>query len=267
MIPALRRMLKDALGRFDLDIVKRSNLARLKTESRAMGLIEMPMVFPGSRKTDTLLALRNSNSQLGQDLFVITELDFKTSGYFVDFGATNGIDSNNSYLLEKEFGWSGIVAEPAKRWHKDLKMNRHCSVETDCVWRDSNSILTFNETDYGEYSTIDAYGASDHHRQDRETGRRYEVKTISLLDLLEKHHAPREIDYLSVDTEGSEYEILSNFSFDRYRFRIITCEHNFTPARDKIFDLLTQNGYVRKFEEVSNFDDWYVRPGADGASV
>jgi hypothetical protein len=66
------------------------------------------------------------------------------------------------------------------------------------------------------------------------------------------------IDYLSIDTEGSEYEILANFDFSKHRFRVITCEHNYTQERDKIHTLLTEKGYLRKFEDVSQFDDWYV---------
>ena len=94
---------------------------------------------------------------------------------------------------------------------------------------------------------------------EREKGQIYEVKSISLIDLLKKYDAPTEIDYLSVDTEGSEYEILNNFDFSRYQFNVITCEHNYTPARQKIFDLLTSHGYRRRFEDVSLWDDWYVR--------
>jgi hypothetical protein len=77
--------------------------------------------------------------------------------------------------------------------------------------------------------------------------------------LLDKYKAPRCIDYLSIDTEGSEYEILSNFDFERYQFRAITCEHNFQPAREKIYSLLTGKGYTRKFDKLSKFDDWYLR--------
>ena len=69
------------------------------------------------------------------------------------------------------------------------------------------------------------------------TGRKYKVPTISLLDLLDIHNAPKFIDYLSIDTEGSEYEILNAFDFNKYKFRVITCEHNFTPMREKIYKL------------------------------
>lgn len=73
-----------------------------------------------------------------------------------------------------------------------------------------------------------------------------------------EHNDPKEIDYLSVDTEGSEFSILSAFDFDAYRIRVITVEHNFTPAREQIRDLLESRGFVRKMESVSLVDDWYV---------
>jgi hypothetical protein len=80
-----------------------------------------------------------------------------------------------------------------------------------------------------------------------------------LIDLLRKYNAPKHIDYLSIDTEGSEYDILSEFDFNEYSFGIITVEHNYTSQRDKIFNLLLQNGYKRKHEKHSLFDDWYTR--------
>lgn len=206
-----------------------------------------------------LKALRHSQSQLGQDIFALFELSFKRGGYFVEFGVTDGINLSNTYVLEKEFGWRGIIAEPAMRWHKDLKSNRNCHVELMCVWRDSDSVLTFHETDQGEYSTIDSYSSSDIDKQGRAHGRKYRVTTISLEDLLDKYDAPKTIEYLSIDTEGSEYEILSAFNFNKYDFKVITCEHNFSPQREKIFSLLTEHGYRRQFERISDFDDWYVK--------
>ncbi len=209
-------------------------------------------------EADVELLTKKSRSQLMQDLFVLYELNFKRNGYFVDFGATNGVSLSNSYLLEKEFEWKGILAEPAKCWHDDLRKNRVNHIETNCVWRDSISVLSFNEVDNPEFSTISDYNASDVHTNQRNAGHSYEVNTISLTDLLDKYAAPKVIDYLSIDTEGSEYDILKNFDFDKYKFRVITVEHNYTSNRELIYNLLIENGYSRKYLGFSKWDDWYV---------
>jgi FkbM family methyltransferase len=200
----------------------------------------------------------SSKAQLKQDIFVLSELDCKTGGYFVEFGATNGVDLSNTYLLETKFGWTGILAEPAKVWAEALTKNRNCHIDYDCVWSKSGEVLEFNEVNAAELSTIDTFSGVDEHAATRTSGTKYPVNTISLLDLLKKYDAPKDIDYLSIDTEGSEFEILNAFDFNAYQFRIITCEHNFTPMREKIYDLLTSKGYTRKFPAISIFDDWYV---------
>ena len=188
----------------------------------------------------------------------MSESGLKKQGFFVDFGTTDGVSISNTYLLEKWFDWRGIVAEPAECWHAELRKNRNCYIETRCVWKESDSTLYFNEVEFPELSTIDRFSANDMHKEERTKGKLYEVQTISLLDLLEYYNAPRVIDYLSVDTEGSEFDILSSFDFAKFEFKVITCEHNFTPMREKIHALLTSHGYVRKFEDLSYFDDWYV---------
>ena len=126
------------------------------------------------------------------------------------------------------------------------------------MWHETGASLTFNESPSAVHSTIDLFSPLGMHRRRRRNGTIYTVKTISLTDLLEKYDSPSVIDYLSIDTEGSELDILMSLDFARYRFRTITCEHNFTPAREKILDLLTTKGYTRVLTDFSNFDDWYV---------
>lgn len=201
-------------------------------------------------------------SQFGQDIFVLYQSKFKKNGFFIEFGATDGVGISNTYILEKEFGWRGILAEPAKIWHKSLKENRNVIIDERCVWSESKKKLDFRETDFHELSTIESYSSLDMHKRARKSGSVYQVETISLMDLLIEHNAPKEIDYLSIDTEGSEFEILQNFDFSKYNIRIITIEHNFTNMRERIFELLISKGYERIFIEVSEVDDWYIKRGA-----
>jgi len=125
----------------------------------------------------------------------------------------------------------------------------------DGVGRD----LSFNELEVGTLSTIASFSAADGHAETRRLGRTYQVESITLNDLLGQFNAPTVIDYLSIDTEGSEFEILKRVDFDRYSFNVITCEHNYTPARDQVHDLLAGKGYQRKYPQLSGCDDWYVK--------
>lgn len=199
-----------------------------------------------------------STSQILQDIFVLDYFNYKENGFFVEFGATNGLSLSNTFILEKHFNWNGILAEPGKNWHKDLTKNRNCTVETDCIWSSTGESLPFLETKSAELSTISNFKNLDLHANVRIKKRNYNVRSISLLDLLARHQAPYRIDYLSIDTEGSEYEILKNFEFSNYSIGIITCEHNFGSNRDRIKQLLESNGFVQVHKELTQFDDWYV---------
>lgn len=83
---------------------------------------------------------------------MLNESEFKRHGLFVEFGATNGLDLSNTWLLEKQFGWTGILAEPATVWHEDLKRNRTGSIDERCVWSRSGEALQFSETAVPELS-------------------------------------------------------------------------------------------------------------------
>ena len=104
-------------------------------------------------------------------------------------------------------------------------------------------------------ASIDPRDKREHRREQFEE---VSVQSISLNDLLIEAAAPAEIDYLSVDTEGSELEILGAFDFGRWEIKAITVEHNRTPLREEIRLLLTRHGYRRVWPEITRFDDWYV---------
>jgi len=201
----------------------------------------------------------SSRAQLFQDLLVVFLLKGKRDGFFVEFGATNGRDLSNTATLEECWGWRGVLAEPAKCWHASLKANRKAAIDTRCVWSQTGAQLEFKETEIAELSTLSSLMEKDFNKGSRVKGIIYTVETVSLNDLLKSHGAPREIDYLSIDTEGSELPILQAFDFANYDIKIMTVEHNFVePNRQEIFKLLNAKGFTRIFESLSNFDDWYV---------
>lgn len=200
--------------------------------------------------------ISDSKGQLLQDLLIAFLFEEK-NGFFCEFGAADGVTLSNTYFLEK-LGWTGIVAEPSRRWHELLSANRDCSISYECVYPTSGEQLMFNEVDEGMFSSLVEFSGSDMHANRRTNGFEYLVESISLEDLLHKFSAPQFVDFLSVDTEGSELAILEAFDFSSFTFGAIFVEHNFTENREKIHQLLTTNGYLRVFSRFSRWDDWYL---------
>ncbi len=194
-----------------------------------------------------------SRSQLFQDLFVLHHLNYKEQGYFVEIGAADGEKLSNTWLLEKSYGWKGILVEPSKIWKKKLYENRIATIDTRAVWQKSGIHLEFAEAKFPELSGLTTKLSTDVQRISS-----YKVETVSLDELLKSNNAPKNIDYLSIDTEGSEIDILENFNFDNYNFSFISVEHNYRDERYRIREILIKNGYQHLNPDISEFDDWYV---------
>jgi FkbM family methyltransferase len=241
--PSLRRMLFNSI-----------RLNRIETE-RFRSIEECEFL------AYAFLNRRESRSQILQDLWVSYELGEKREGFFVDFGATNGLVNSNTWLLEKKYGWKGILAEPNPIWHSTLRANRDSAIDYRCVASSTGRTVEFLTTDASdpELSAIAEFATGDHFAEVRAKGTAIKVQTVSLTGLLIEHNAPTEIDYLSIDTEGSEYDILSHFDFSRYVIGLISVEQN-KQTETKIEILLTKHGYRRVFRDFSQWDGWYVRP-------
>ena len=200
-----------------------------------------------------------SKSQISQDLFVLYFTKQKKDGYFIEIGACDGKHLSNSFALEKR-GWKGIICEPSNFWLQKMK-NRKCILSKKAVFSESGKKLIFNEVPkYPELSGFNDYLDNDNNSKLRKDFSSYEVETISLNDLISEYVDKKQIDYISIDTEGSEFEILKNFDFKKCKIEIFTIEHNFIKEkRDKIFKIMTGNDYKRVFENLSHWDDWYLR--------
>ena len=205
-----------------------------------------------------LLMYPDSKGENFQDVFAMLMLNQCDKGFFVEFGATDGVDGSNTYYMEKKLGWQGILAEPARCWHKQLEKNRNAMISHRCVWSRNGDILRFRETKIAALSTLESLSDADKHKDRRKPADIYEVETITLTHLLETNNAPSVIDYLSIDTEGSELEALRSLDFNRFRPLVVTVEHNYRAERQKILEFMTAHGYLRAPTSVSDYDDYYV---------
>jgi FkbM family methyltransferase len=240
----------------ELDILRTEGelLSHELSLALSQGSLAIPATPAGGKGREKWQCL--SRSQLGQDLWVLEQLNWKPGGYFVEFGATDGVLLSNTWLLEKHFGWQGICAEPNPKLFERLKQNRSCLTSPACIYRSTGERMRFVLAD--AYGGLEVLGQDDQHVNKRNAyaaaGDLIEVTTTSLMDLLQQNQAPPVIDYLSIDTEGSELEILAGIDWGRHQFRCITVEHNFTAQREGIQALLEAQDYQRL---EAQWDDWY----------
>lgn len=174
--------------------------------------------------------IEKNYSQVYQDIFVLTALKGKTNGKYLEIGANDPIKHSNTYLLENKFNWEGISLEI-----------------------DPKLVTVFNgtrkNTCYCKDATITNYS-----------------------DLLDSQNWGYKWDYLQLDCEPSKhtFEALLLLPLDRYKFAVITYEHDHycdetKSYREKSRKYLKSYGYEMVVNDIasdytSTFEDWWVHP-------
>lgn len=190
---------------------------------------------------------RKSNSSLFQDLFALWVNRDVDNGYFVEFGAGNGIDFSNTLLLESE-GWSGLLIEASSNFDC-LRENRSASILRNAVTDKSGQEITFYEASDKNFSSLIPSPNS----------KKIVVNTISLVDALSLVNAPKYIHFMSIDVEGTEYQAISGMDFDKYFVKCMVIEHNNNQQlRNNIYDFLVRKKFNRIFTNETLYEDWYI---------
>jgi FkbM family methyltransferase len=198
-------------------------------------------------------------SHQGQDQWVIERVfPGKRGGWFIDSGAgPDGIRGSNSYILETEFGWRGLLVEPHPECYKRVKANRSAIVEESCL-TDSFGEVEFVLNEFPELSSIPQHlsepnfvAAGYAHKQLPKV----RVPSVTLWELLRRHRAPPVIEYLSLDIEGAEWITLKDFPFDEFRILCMTIERG-GKSYDKLRAKLRREGY--RLVRAVIPDDFYV---------
>jgi FkbM family methyltransferase len=176
----------------------------------------------------------SSKAERYQDIFAMISCGGKEGGYFVEYGACDGIVASNTFALERDFGWNGILAEPATFWHEGLRKNRTAKIDTRCVSGVTGQTLELHESKTKVTSSL----YKDHEFLG-EVSSSYTVETVSLTDLLKDHK-----DFLTIDCEGHEKASLENFDFAQYRFGFVCVEqHASVNAEKDVIPLFEAAGY------------------------
>lgn len=171
---------------------------------------------------------------------------FPGAGYFVEAGAHDGVGDSQTYHLELR-GWTGICVEPSSAY-AGLVQSRRCRTDHRCLWSADGQEVEFLEV-RGDGVELSGIRPCFGDRWDRPAmpHRVFRKRTVTLATLLREHGAPAlpgVIEFLSLDTEGSELAILAAHDFAAYRFAAIAVEHNrVAERRCALARLLGERGY------------------------
>ena len=205
------------------------------------------------------VAFTRSLSQARQDLWLMEEVfPGKRNGFFIEIGSADGLALSNTYLLERRMGWRGVCVEANPLLYRELTCNRNATAINTCVDETEGEVAFEQNGLLGGICGTD----TDNDRRTA-TGTMVMVKTVPLVDILDKCKAPTVIDYLSIDVEGAEARILGTFPFARYTFVSISVERP-SEALQQVF---TRNGYtlvkIIPFLDHLYIHDSYIKQYAD----
>ena len=189
------------------------------------------------------------HSEHGQDRWLNENVFHSMShGVFVEFGALDGVTDSNSLFFERNLHWTGICAEPNPSAFEKLRANRKCICE-ECAVAPRGGVMEFVQCEGGlrGWSGLAEYIEPRHEERMRvnipnDQRRLLRVPCVTLNELLEKHKL-YQVDYLSIDVEGAEFEILKTLDFDRFHARVFDIENNF--GNSPIEALMKSKGYVK----------------------
>lgn len=202
-------------------------------------------------------------SQYKQDNFVDKFFKKKNGGFFIDIGAHDGVTFSNTYFLEKERGWDGICIEPIPDVFDKLKQNRRSININSCITQKSGvvrfrRVYGYNEMLSGILDLMDREHTEQIENYSTKTGDFYKdilIESKNLNEILNEFKIKR-IDFLSIDTEGAEYEIIKTIDFDKVNITFLSIENN--NASTCVKKLLIGKGY-KCISSVT--DDFYIRTG------
>jgi FkbM family methyltransferase len=193
-------------------------------------------------------------SQINQDKYYIENISkFKCNGTFIEIGGYDGITGSNTYFLEKYLNWSGLIVECNPEIVELCKKNRRNPVCDKAIYKDSGSTVEFIipggeeiEGGKGQLSGIKDFIKKESlqcFKSSYNNSRIVNISTININDLLDQYNMLN-IDYMSIDIEGYEFELLKCIDYSKFKINYITVEHGSVQEyRNIIFSLMTANGY------------------------
>jgi FkbM family methyltransferase len=183
--------------------------------------------------------LLGSYSQDREDIIVDALLDRKRNGFFVDVGANDPVRSNNTVRFYKR-GWTGINIEPNTDCFRRINAARPRDINLNIGISREGGTSTF-------YSFLpDTRSTFSRATAERLTGKglrmagSHDIALLPLAEVLERYCGGKAIDFMSVDTEGYDEQVLLSNDWERFRPTVICIE---SGGNETIHRILTGNGY------------------------
>jgi len=183
-------------------------------------------------------------------------------GVCVEVGANDGVLGSNTLLFEQR-GWACVLVEPNPILCEKLRRNRTGMIH-ECAVSDKFGDVTLQIVEGPEgadgMSTISTNPAD--HERFKELGFTSFPRVVAcrtLDSVLEASAIDRPIDFISIDVEGVELQVLRGFSLERWRPRILLIEDNSGLFHTTVAHYMQAHGYAR-FDR-TGVNDWYGRVG------
>jgi FkbM family methyltransferase len=235
----------------------------------ALGLMERHLrtIAKHLPKSDTLP--EPYRSQFGEDWVLDEFFGHRTSGFYVEVGAYNGVDISNTYFFEKR-GWGGVLIEASPPVAAECRRNRPGSRVVNCavVGPGGPPEIEFNIVQDSQSLSRIQIGAGDPNLNlVRNFTGRLDVRPVrvparTLDSILEEECGSRAIDFMTIDVEGYEYEVLRGFTIERWRPTVLIVERAKLLPESRIMRHLHRNGY--RYECTTGVNDWFVVRGGAG---
>ena len=211
--------------------------------------VRKQVVIAAERERMRLPALMTS--QYGEDILLWNFFDHKREGFYVEVGAYDGVGFSNTYFFEA-VGWTGLLIEPVPELYRACLSSRPYSrvINTVVGKGENGQQVEFSVAEgNGGVGTLSFFGENPQQvkRIHKEGGvvRTIEVPLVSLNRLLEDHRG--EIDFISIDVEGKELDVLQGFDLQRFRPRVLVIEDNSNGSDTGVKDWLELHDYMERF--------------------
>jgi len=197
-------------------------------------------------------------SQHGEDKYLETLFATTAQGFCVDVGATDGISISNTYLFERR-GWDCICVEPIPSYFEQCKRNRKtavcCAIGAEAADAQDFTIFTLGSDNYSAISGLQTdTRLVDSHAHLITKSQVIKVPVRTLTSVLDEYHAPTTIDFISIDTENTELDVLKGLDMNKYKVKVFCIENNFNEPM--IEEYLLQFNYKKIHRLAVN--DFYV---------